>query len=339
MKAVVQTGYGEPHDVLEVREIDPPPVGEREVLVRVHAASVHADVWHVVRGYPWILRLMGSGLRRPSPPVPGTDLAGTVEAVGSAVTRFAPGDAVFGESRGGSQWKNGGAWAELAAVPEDELALKPEGVSFEQAACVPTAGNIAIANLRGRARIEPGQHVLVNGAAGGVGSLALQIAKARGARVTGVDHTDKLELLRVLGADEVIDYTREDATDGSAGARYDLVFDVASTLKPSACKRVLTPAGVYVVIGHDHYGTLGRRLFGSVPAMLWLMVCGLFQRHLPRPDFSLPPKPEVMAELRGLLAGGALTPAVDRTLPLDAAAEALRYLQTGRAAGKVLLTP
>ena len=339
MKAVVQTRYGEPHEVLEVREVDEPRVGEREVLVRVRAASVHADVWHVVRGYPWILRLMGSGLRRPSPAVPGTDLAGTVEAVGPGVTRFAPGDAVFGESRGGSQWTNGGAWAELAAVPEDELALKPEGVSFEQAASVPTAGNIAIANLRGRASVQPGQRVLVNGAAGGVGSVALQIAKARGARVTGVDHTDKLDLLRSLGADEVIDYTRQDATDGSGGARYDLVFDVASTMKPSACKHVLTPHGVYVVIGHDHYGTLGRRLFGSVPQMIWLMVRGLVDRHLPRPDFSLPAKPEVMAELHGLLTAGALTPAVDRTFPLDAAAEALGYLQTGRAAGKVLLTP
>lgn len=193
MKAIYQTRYGRPDEVLELRHIAEPVLGEHEVLVRVRAASVHADVWHVITGFPWVLRLMGSGVRRPHPAVPGTDLAGSVEAVGSKVTRFKPGDAVFDESRGGMQWKNGGTFAEYAAVPEGELALIPQGITFEQAAALPTPGYIALANLRGRASPQPGQHVLINGAAGGVGSIALQIARARGARVTGVDRTDKLD--------------------------------------------------------------------------------------------------------------------------------------------------
>ncbi|WP_428268197.1 NAD(P)-dependent alcohol dehydrogenase [Haliangium sp.] len=337
MKAVIQTGYGSPRDVLEVRDIDKPTIGPNQVLVRVRATSVHADVWHVVSGFPFVLRLMGSGLRRPTALVPGTDLAGIVEEVGKDVRRLNVGDEVFGESLMGMQWQNAGAFAEYVAAPEEGLVLKPDNVSFEQAAAVPTAGYIVLINLRGRAAIQSGQHVLINGAAGGVGSIALQIAKARGATVTAVDHTDKLDLLRQLGADEVIDYTREDCTLGEP--RYDLVFDVASTLKLSHSERVLKPDGVVVVIGHDHYGSVGRRIFGSIPLMVGLMARSIFDRHLDRPDTSMPDKQQSMNELRDLLASGQLTPVIDRTYPLEQVGEAMQRLQDGRGLGRILLTP
>jgi NADPH:quinone reductase-like Zn-dependent oxidoreductase len=215
------------------------------VLVRVRAASVHADVWHVVTGWPYVLRLMGAGLRRPKNQVPGTDVAGVVEAVGASVTRFSPGDEVFGETMLGMQWRNGGAFAEYVAAPEDALALKPKHVGFEQAAAVPTSGFIAAANLQPGRPIAPGQRVLVNGAAGNVGAIAVQLARAQGAQVTGVDHTDKLDLVRALGADHVIDYTAVDFTRGAE--RYDLLFDVASNLTVAAARRVLTPTGMYVL--------------------------------------------------------------------------------------------
>jgi NADPH:quinone reductase-like Zn-dependent oxidoreductase len=337
MKAVVQTRYGPPEQALEVREIDRPEVGDDEVLVRVRASSVHADVWHVVTGLPYVLRLMGSGLLRPKVRVPGTDLAGTVEVVGRSVTRFKVGDVVFGESHGGFQWKNGGAWAEFAAAPEAALALKPENVSFEQAAAVATAGSIALSNLRFEHALQPGHHVLINGAAGAVGSIALQVAKARGARVTGVDGADKLELLRSLGADHVIDYTQADVT--RRDERYDLIFDVASTLSISACKRIFTPTGIYVLIGHDHYGRAGRRVLGSIPSVVWLAARALFNRHLPAPFFSAPPKQPIMAELGELLGTGKLTPVIDRTFPLEDASEAIRRLANGHALGRIIIAP
>jgi NADPH:quinone reductase-like Zn-dependent oxidoreductase len=335
MKAVVQTRYGSP-DALEVREIDPPPVGDDDVLVRVHAASVHPDVWHVVRGLPYVLRIMGGGLRRPKNPVPGTDLAGRVEAVGRNVTRFRPGDEVFGESIGNFQWANGGAYAEYAAVPEGNLALKPAAVTFEQAATVPTAGYIALLNLRGAGALQPGQQVLVNGAGGGVGALALQLAKAYGAEVTGVDRTEKLDLLRSLGADRVIDYSQEDFT--RRGERYDLIFDIPGNHPFSACRRVLKPEGRYVLIGHDQFGTVGRRWLGSIPRFIGLMVRSLFVKQLPRPDFSLPGKQEPMAVLAGFLAAGKITPVVDRTFPLREVAAAIRCLESGQARGRIVLT-
>ena len=336
MRAIVQTRFGPPHDVLEVRDVDMPNVGAGEVLVRVRAASVHADVWHVVTGMPWVLRLMGAGLLRPKPSVPGTDLAGVVEAVGEDARRFKVGDAVFGESIGSNQWKNGGAFAEYAAVPERWLALKPDRVTFEQAASVPTAGNIVLMNLQGKAEIRPGQHVLINGAGGGVGAIALQVAKARGARVTAVDSGEKLELLRALGADHVVDYRREDVT--RRDARYDLVFDVASTLALADCKRVLAEAAVYVRIGHDHYGSTGRRALGSLPQMFGLMARATFDPHL-QGLFSPPNKADVMRELTTLLEEGKLTPIVDRTFPLEEVAEAMKRLQEGKATGRILLAP
>ena len=337
MKAIVQTRYGAPEEVLELRDIDMPVPGADQVRVRVHAASVHADVWHVVVGLPYVLRWMGSGIRAPKYPVPGTDLAGVVESVGTEVTRFKVGDAVFGESHSGMQWKNGGAFAEYACVGEDGLATKPETVSFEQAAAVPTAGYIALANMRGRAAVQAGQHMLINGAGGGVGSIALQVAKARGATVTAVDTAEKLDMLRRLGADRVVDYKQQDVT--RLDARFHIIFDVASTLKLSDCKRIFEPEGVYVIIGHDHYGTAGRRVLGSIPQMFALMARAPFSPHLASADFSLPDKQEVMNELKTLLETGQLTPVIDRTFGLDEVHNAILRLKEGRGLGKIILTP
>ena len=240
MKAIVQDTYGSA-DVLELRDIDRPVVEDDEVLVRVRAASVHPDVWHVLTGLPYVLRLMGAGLRKPKNPVPGTDLAGVVDSVGKNVTRFQPGDEVFGETMRGLQWVNGGAYAEYATAPEDALALKPANVTFEQAAAVPTSALIALPSLRAGGEIQAGQRVLVNGAGGGVGAIAVQLAKAFGADVTGVDCTSKLDMVRSIGADQVIDYTQEDFT--RRGERYDLIFDIPGNHSLSDCRRALTPGG------------------------------------------------------------------------------------------------
>ena len=196
MKAIVQDRYGSP-DVLALRDIDQPLAADDEALVRVRAASVHADVWHAMKGVPYVLRVMGSGLRAPKHRVPGTDLAGVVESVGANVTRFQPGDEIFGQSLLANLWRNGGALAEYAAVPEAMLELKPAGLTFEQAAAVPTSGSLAVQHVRDEGRIQPGQTVLINGAGGAVGTFAVQLAKAYGAHVTGVDAPGKLEMLRV----------------------------------------------------------------------------------------------------------------------------------------------
>jgi len=337
MKAIVQTRYGEPQDVLELREIDTPEAGDDEVLVQVRATSVHADVWHAVCGRPILVRLMGAGLLRPKDLVPGTDLAGVVESVGRKVTRFKVGDAVFGESSMKLQWRNGGTFAQFAAVPEGALEQKPENVSLEQAASVPASGHIALLNLRGSAEVRPGHRVLINGAGGGVGSIALQVAKARGATVAAVDRAGKLEMLRRLGADQVIDYRQEDFTQGDE--RYDLIFDVASTLSLEDCKRVLNPTGIYLIIGHDQYGAAGGRLLGSLPHFFKLVALSPFDRHLPSSSTLEPGTAEIMAELRKLLEAGRLTPVIDRTFPLSEARAAMRYMQDGGGLGKILITP
>ena len=254
---------------LSLREVARPEPAEDEVLIRVRAASLHPDVWHVVVGQPAVLRLMGSGVRRPKERVPGIDVAGVVESVGAAVTRFRPGDEVFGETIRGIQWRNGGAYAEYATAPEVGVALKPSGTSFEEAAAVPTAGLIALNNLP-QHRVPPGHRVLVNGAAGGVGAIAVQLAKAYGAHVTGVDHPGKLALVRSLGADRVIDYTREDYT--RAGERWDLIFDVPGNHTFDETRRALEPRGAYVLIGHDLFGAAGYRWLGGIPRQLGLMV-------------------------------------------------------------------
>ena len=306
------------------------------MLVRVRAASVHPDVWHVVCGRPYVLRLMGAGFFKPKNPIPGTDMAGVVEAVGKNVTQFQPGDEVFGETIGAMQWINGGAFAEYVAVAEECLALKPGNVTFEQAASVPTSGYIALLNLGEVRRVGPGQEVLVNGAGGGVGALALQLAKAYGARVTAVDSTKKLSLLRELGADQVIDYTRENFTE--AGVRYDLIFDIPGNYPFSECRRALTPEGKYVLIGHEKFGEAGKRMFGLIPHFFKLMFLSLFVKQLPRPNFSMPSKKDTMAVFREFLESGKITPVIDRTYPLSEASEAIRYLMEGEPQGRVIIT-
>lgn len=335
MKAIIQERYGS-LDVLEFQEIDKPLVGDDEVLVRVRAASVHPDVWHVVSGLPYVLRLMGAGLLKPKNRVPGTDVAGHVEAAGKNVKEFKPGDEVFGETHRGMQWVNGGAYAEYVSVPEDVLALKPANVTFEQAAAVPTSALIVLLNLRDKAQVKPGQNVLINGAGGGVGAFAVQIAKANGAKVTGVDSTEKLGMLRSIGADRVIDYTQEDFTQRSE--RYDLIVDIPGNHSFTDCRRVLTPTGTYVLIGHDHFGKVGRHFLGSIPYFFKLMLISFFVSQLPAVNFSMPPKKELMAVLKELLKAGKLTPFIDRTYPLNKVPEAISYLQEGNVQGKIVIT-
>ncbi len=334
MKAIVQDAYG-PRDVLRLADIDQPSVAADEVLVRVRAASLHPDVWHVMRGRPWVLRLMGSGLRRPKRRVPGTDLAGVVEAVGAAVTTLRAGDEVFGETLTGLQWVNGGAFAEYAAVKALFLARKPANVSFEQAAAVPTAGLIALVNLRDLPT-GPGCRVLINGAGGGVGALALQLAKASGAIVTGVETTARLELVRSLGADAVIDFTRDDFTVGRE--RYDLVFDIPGNHSFARCRRALTPEGKYVLIGHDAFGAHGHRILGSLPRAISLLIQARFRKNLHRVKAAMPPKAESMAVLRQLLEDGKLTPVIARTFPLAETREAMRHMEEGLCIGRIIIT-
>jgi NADPH:quinone reductase-like Zn-dependent oxidoreductase len=336
MKAIVQDRYGSP-DVLKLEEVEMPVAKDDEVLVRVRAASVHPDVWHVMSGRPYALRLMGAGLLRPKNRIPGTDLAGLVESVGKNVTELEPGDEVFGESLSGYQWTNGGTFAEYVSVKQERLALKPDNITFEQAAAVPTSGLIALNNLREAGGVQPGQKVLINGAAGGVGAIALQLAKAYGANVTGVDHTKKLDMVRSLGADHVIDYTREDFTQGSE--RYDLIFDIPGNHSFSACRRALTPGGTYVLIGHENFGESGHRFLGLLPYFFKLMALSLFVSQLPKASFSMPSKKESMAVLKELLEAGKLTPIIDRTYPLSEVPEAMRYLIDGHPRGKVIITP
>lgn len=333
MRAVVQDSYGSADD-LTLGEVARPEPAEDEVLIRVRAASVHPDVWHVVAGRPLALRLMGSGIRRPKNRVPGTDVAGIVESVGAAVTRFRPGDEVFGETLRGLQWRNGGAYAEYATAPEVGLAVKPPGVSFEEAAAVPTAGLIAINNLP-QSRVPAGHRVLVNGAAGGVGAIAVQLAKAYGAHVTGVDHARKLALVSSLGADDVIDYTRDDYT--RSGRRWDLVFDVPGNHPFEANRRALEPEGAYVLIGHDAFGATGHRWLGSIPRLLGLVVRSAVTPELRGGAFRSPDKRQLMATLAGFLETGQLRIVVDRTFGLSEVPDALAYLASGQPVGRVVI--
>ena len=335
MRAIVQDKYGAPDDVLMLSDIEQPAVGEDDVLVRVRAASVHADVWHVVTGWPHALRLMGAGLFRPKCRVPGTDLAGVVESLGRNVTRFQPGDEVFGESIHRHQWTNGGAFAEYATAPADALALKPDNVTFEQAAALPTAGLIALYNLRTVGDVQPGQKVLINGAGGGVGSIALQVAKSRGAEVTGVDGPTKLDMIRSLGADHVIDFTQEDFTRGSE--RYNLIFDVPCNHSFSDCRRALIPDGRYVAIGYNDYGKTGGRWLGSLPRFFRLIAMSFFVSQLPDSRTPIESRDIPLGVLKELLEAGRITPVVDRAFPLAEAADAIRYLAEGHAHGRIVI--
>jgi NADPH:quinone reductase-like Zn-dependent oxidoreductase len=334
MKAIVQVRYGSA-DVLELREIERPTTGEDEVLVRVRATSVHPDVWHALRGVPYVLRIMGSGLRRPKNQVPGTDVAGIVESVGKNVTRFRPGDEVFGPSVGANLWGNGGTFAEYAAVSEARLERKPANLTFEQAASVLTSGPIAVQGIRDEGRVRSGQKVLINGAGGGVGTIAVQLAKAYGAEVTAVDAPVKLDMLRSIGADRVVDYTAEDFTKGDE--RYDVVMDIAGNHTWSELRRVLTADGSYVLIGHDQYGGSGHRWLGSLGRFFKLMVISPFVSQL-HPFRGAKDPGDRVAVLKELVEAGKITPVIDRTFPLDEAPDAIRYLESGAAQGKVVLT-
>ena len=334
MKAIVQDKYGAPDDVLELREIAKPVVGENEVLVRVHAASVHPDVWHVVSGLPYVLRVMGAGLFKPKNSVPGTDVSGHVESVDKNVTQFQQGDEVFGESVRGHQWKNGGAYAQYASVPEQALALKPANLTFEQAAALPTSALIALENLRDR--VQPGQKVLINGAGGGVGTFAVQIARSYGADVTGVDSANKLDMVRSIGADRVIDYTQEDFTQ--SGERYDLMFDVVGNRSLADCRRALTPNGTYVLIGHERFGDSGGRWLGrSLVRFLKALVLSPFVSQRMSPRLSKETK-DPLVVLKEFIEAGKITPVIDRTFPLSQVPEAIRYLEEGNARGKIVIT-
>jgi NADPH:quinone reductase-like Zn-dependent oxidoreductase len=336
VKAVVQSRYGPPDEVLSLGEIDEPRAGRDLVLVGVRATSIHADVWHAVTGLPYVMRLMGSGLRGPIQPVPGTDVAGVVEAIGPGVTGFRPGDEVFGEVVAWNQWRNGGTFAERVAVPEARLVPKPPDLSFVDAAAVPTSASIALRSVRGEGRVEAGQRVLVNGAGGGVGSFAVQIAAGAGAHVTGVDLGTKTEMLTSLGAERVIDAAHDDFT--RSGERYDLIVDVPGNRSWADLSRALAPDGTYVLVGHDGYGATSGRWLGSMRRFGGLLARSPFDRRIPGVRSFRDAIPDPMAEIVGLLETGAIRPAVDRTFPLDDVLAAMRFLMSGAARGKVVLT-
>ncbi len=335
MRAIVQDRYGSIAD-LRVANVPCPTLSDDEVLVKVMATSVHADVWHVVTGRPRILRLLGNGVFRPRRRVPGTDLAGIVCAVGNGVAEFQPGDAVFGEALLGMQWTNGGTYAQYAAANVRALAKMPDNVSFEQAAAVPTAGYIALLNLTGAVEIAPAHEVLINGAGGAVGGIALQYAKSRGARVTAVEHTSKLDFVRQLGADDALDYTKSEL-DGCA-TRFDVILDVASTMPTKLWSRLLAPGGKFVLIGHDHYGAKRRPWLGELPTMFSLMFRSIFDKRLPM-NFAMPEKKDVMETLRTLLQSGQLRAPIGRLFPLERAPAALEALTRGDVIGRIVLTP
>lgn len=333
MRAVVQDRYGSVDD-LELREVEVPRVAADEVLVRVRATSVHPDVWHVVSGRPYVLRAMGAGLLRPRERVPGTDLSGTVESVGAAVTTFVPGDEVYGECIRKTQWANGGAYAEFATAPATALVLKPTELDFEQAAAVPTSALIALQGMRDQGRVQAGEQVLVNGAGGGVGVFAVQLAKAYGATVTAVDIAAKLGRLTALGADRVLD-AATDFTD--TGDRYDVIVDIPGGRSLSDLRRAMTPRGRYVLIGHDGFGRSAGRLLGSIPRFAGLAIRSPFVSQRMNPSMK-PRTPQPLRHLTELIEDGRLTPVVDRTFPLAEVREALRHLAGGTVVGKVVLT-
>jgi NADPH:quinone reductase-like Zn-dependent oxidoreductase len=326
MKAIVYERYGPPED-LELRERDKPEVGDDGVLVRVRAASVNPLDWHFMRGEPRFVRVM-SGLRRPKRSVPGVDVAGEVEAVGANVTEFRPGDHVFG--------RRAGSFAEYVCGTEDAFVARPARLTWEQAAALPVAGCTAVQALRDQGGLRPGQTVLVNGAAGGVGSFAVQIAKALGAEVTGVCSAGNVELVSSLGADHVVDYTAEDFT--RSGRRYDLVVNICGNRSLRDLRSVLAPGGTIVLVGSgtgrdgSDYG-----LLGTLGSLIWTRALSLFTDQRFRVFLADVTKEDLLF-LAELVEAGALTPVIDRSYPLPEAAAAIAYLETGHARGKVAVT-
>jgi NADPH:quinone reductase-like Zn-dependent oxidoreductase len=322
MKAIVQDRYGSA-DVLEFRDIDDPIPGPEDVLLRVHAAGCGPDVWHLMTGMPYMARL-AIGLREPKLKVLGWDAAGTVEAVGANVTAFRPGDEVMGQAKG--------SFAELVIAKADELVPKPSRLSFEQAATLPVSGVTALRAIDEEGHVRSGQTVLVIGAAGGVGSLAVQIAKARGATVTAVSSGSKADLVRSLGADDVIDYTREDFTDGSR--RWDVIIDTAGRRPLSQLRRALTSKGTLVIVGGDGGG---KWTGGFFRGMLRAPIVSLFVGQRLR-GLATKITQEDLAAIAELVEAGTVVPAIDRTYPLIEAPDAIRYLAEGHARGKIVIT-
>jgi len=321
MRAIVQERYGSA-DVLKLSDIEQPAMRGDELLVRVHAAGVDRGVWHLMTGLPYLVRFMGYGLRAPRSRIPGIDIAGRVEAVGARVTRFQPGDAVFGVCEG--------AFAEYARSREDGLAPKPANLAFEEAAAVPTSAATALQGLRDVGRVEAGQKVLIIGAGGGVGAFAVQLAKAFGAEVTGVCSAAKADLVRSIGADDVVDYTREDFADSAR--RYDLILDTAGNRSLSHLRRALSRSGTLVIIG----GEGGGRWFGGVDRQLRALLLSPFVGQSLRGLFSVLRQADLQY-LKDLIEAGRITPIVDRVFPLAEAPDAIRYLERGRARGKIVV--
>jgi NADPH:quinone reductase-like Zn-dependent oxidoreductase len=322
MKAIVHTRYGSP-DVLKLEEVERPSPGEDRVLVKIQAASVNALDWHLLTADIFLVRLMGGGLLRPKNTKLGADMSGRVEAVGSQVKEFHPGDEVFGDIAPGGY----GAFAEYAAVPERVLAPKPANLSFEQAAAAPVAGLTALQGLRDQGQIQPGQKVLIQGAAGGVGTFAVQIAKALGAEVTAVCSTRNLDQARSLGAEHVIDYTQQDFTQN--GQQYDLILAVNGYHPISAYQRALTPTGIYVMAGGNFTQMFQAMLLGPRMSKTGGKKMGMVSAKTDKNDLLF---------LKELLEAGKIVPAIDRRYPLSQTAEAMRYLGGGHARGKVVIT-
>jgi len=325
MKAVVYTDYGSP-DVLEIRDIKRPVPNDDQVLIRVRAASINPLDWHYIEGTPYIMRAFGVGLRKPKDPRLGVDMAGEVEAIGKNVTQFKPGDEVFGGRNG--------AFAEYVCARADRaIALKPSNITFEQAASVPIAAITALQGLRDKGHISPGQRVLINGASGGVGTFAVQIAKSWGAEVTGVCSTRNLDLVRSLGADHVIDYTKEDFTKGEQ--RYDVILDNVGTQPLSGFKRALVPNGICVMIGGGGpndgglIGPMARPIKALFLSPFMTQKMGMMMAELNKKDLNV---------LGDLMQSGKVKPVIDRTYPLSQIADAIRYLEQGHARGKVVIT-
>jgi NADPH:quinone reductase-like Zn-dependent oxidoreductase len=322
MTAMVQDEYGEAKDVLRLEKIDRPEIADDQVLVRVHAAGLDRGVWHAMAGLPYPIRLAGYGLRTPNNRVPGTDVAGRVESTGPNVTGLKAGDDVFGVARG--------SFAQYACARADKLVLKPKRLTFEQAAAMPVSACTALQAVRDHGRVRPGQQVLVIGASGGVGTFAVQIAKAFGAEVTGVCSTSKLDLVRSIGADHVIDYTRGDAADGRQ--RYDVILDIGGNRSLTRLRRALTPRGTLVIVGGE---TDGRWLGGS-DRQLRAMALSPFVGQKLGTFVAIQSAPDLTA-LVNLVGAGTVTPVIDRTYPLGDLRAAIRYLRQGRARGKVVI--
>ena len=322
MKAIIYTKYGPP-DVLQLKEIEKPTPKDNEILIKVHAASVNAADWHLLRAKPFLVRLMGMGLLKPKNKILGADIAGRVEVVGKNVKQFQPGDEVFGDIFDCGL----GGYAEYVCASEDALVLKPESVTFEEAAAVPLAALTALHALRDKGHIQPGQKVLINGASGGVGTFAIQLAKYFGAKVTTVCSTRNLDMVRKLGADHVIDYTKEDFTKN--GERYDLILAANGFHPIFDYKRALRPKGVYVMSGGS-----GTQMF---QAMLLGPFISMTGSKIMRSVSSKPNKKDLVF-MKELLEAGKVVPVIDRRYPLSEVAEAIRYLEEGHAKGKVIIT-